>query len=253
MGNAQRTAETGSKKSDFIGWGPHNPGSSGQYERFLEAGKATRFVRTISDPSIGDRFGNLTVIGQTEPGKSGRVVPVRCDCGAPSHWVTKPNLLKGASTRCNKCARAKTAAYRKMFYCYADAMPDDEHRRRLLNRISAAIGRCHNPKQKQFDSYGQRGIEVCQEWRNDKRAFLRHVQTVPGWDDPALDMDRADCNGNYEPGNIRFITRRANALNKRKINDVEAELRAWKLHAAALEQRLRSCRCGAAAPVHNQD
>jgi len=138
-----------------------------------------------------------------------------------------------------------------MFFCYADAMPDDEHRRRLLNRLSAAISRCHNPKQKQFASYGGRGIEVCELWRNDKRAFLQHVQTLPGWDDPNLEMDRENCNGNYEPGNLRFITRTANSLNKRKVNEVEAELVLWRTYAETLEQRLRSCKCGASSEVHH--
>jgi hypothetical protein len=104
-------------------------------------------------------------------------------------------------------------------------MPDDGHRCRLLNRLASQIGRCHNPKDKMYKHYGMRGIRVCDQWRQDRRAFLKYVQTLPGWQDPSLDIDRIDNNGNYEPGNIRFSTKSENTSNRRRVEDLEARIR----------------------------
>jgi hypothetical protein len=42
-------------------------------------------------------------------------------------------------------------------------------------------------------------------------------------------MDRVDVDGHYEPGNIRFVSRRDNLRNKRKIADLEARIRHLEL------------------------
>jgi hypothetical protein len=80
--------------------------------------------------------------------------------------------------------------------------------------------------------YGGRGISVYEEWRRNRAAFLQYVQTLKGWDDPSLQMDRINVNGNYEPGNIRFVSPSENMSNKRKVADLEARIR-------YLEQRLK--------------
>ena len=127
-----------------------------------------------------------------------------------------------------------------MYWKYTLAMPDDGHRTRLLNRLSSAISRCHNPKNAQFRAYGGRGIHVYQEWRDDRTAFLRYVQTCEGWDNPALEMDREDNSGGYVPGNIRFLSRRENLQNVRRIHVLEAEI-----------QRLRRVICRQQEQIHD--
>ena len=104
-------------------------------------------------------------------------------------------------------------------------MPEDDHRTRLLNRLAAAITRCHTTTNKTFIHYGARGIQVFELWRKDRSEFLKYVRTLVGWDQPALDMDRIDNNKGYEPGNLRFVTRSVNAGNKRRIADLEEEVR----------------------------
>lgn len=56
----------------------------------------------------------------------------------------------------------------KYFWKYQDAMPETEHRRRLLNRLSAARGRCENEKNRMYRNYGGRGIAVCDEWKKTR-------------------------------------------------------------------------------------
>jgi hypothetical protein len=129
-----------------------------------------------------------------------------------------------------------------MYWGYAAIVPNDEHRRRLLNRIASCIGRCTLPSNKQWHHYGGRGITVHPAWAWDRGEFLRYIITLPGWDDPGLELDRVENNKGYEPGNLRFISRRDNMLNRRKIShlqqrvqDLEAEvarLRSGELRAA---------------------
>lgn len=196
--------------------------------------------RSFPLPRVGHRSGKLTVTGYILGARRGVIaIIVRCDCQDAEYRVDNNNFRHFKSTRCNLCA--KLAAHEKRFWIYAEAMPDDEHRRRLLNRLSAAITRCHNPKAKlkYWLHYGHRGISVYEEWRKDRTAFLRYVQTLPGWDIPELEMDRIDTNGNYEPGNIRFATKHENLCNKRKVADLEETI-------ASLRHRL----CGAEEQIH---
>lgn len=73
--------------------------------------------------------------------------------------------------------------------------------------------RCYNPKAINFHEYGGRGIIVCDEWRDDFSAFLRDVGPRPG---RGYSIDRIDNDGNYEPGNVRWVTMRQQSNNTRR-------------------------------------
>jgi len=184
--------------------------------------------RRFPVPSIGYRSGKLTVTGYLRGTRGGfAALIVKCECTDREYTVDTSNFKDFKSTRCNICA--KTAASKKRYWAYAEAMPDDNHRTRLLNRLASAISRCHVPTCKYYIHYGARGIFVHKGWRDDRASFLIYVQTLPGWDTPEYEMDRVDVNGGYEPGNIRFVTRSTNLLNKRRIADLEAEIARLRL------------------------
>ena len=169
---------------------------------------------------------------------------VRCSCGAEPHAVYDYNLRKGKSTRCNACAKKAAGHWRKDYWKYAGIVPDDEHRARLLNRISACLNRCTNPKSRQWATYGGRGITVCDEWRADRGKFLAYLVTLEGWDNPALELDRADNDKGYQPGNLRFITKQANNANRRTVLELQRRI-------DELEARLRHCTCRATQSIHD--
>lgn len=216
----------------------------------MEAGAATRFKAQLPRPSVGDRFGALTVV-DLEIGPAGglRSVVCRCGCGRVGPFSVS-NLRKGATTRCNVCAKKVARKTRdKLYYGYDDVVPDPEHRKRLLNRISACHGRCFNPRDPAYKNYGGRGISVY--WGRDRRAFLEHLVTLDGWDDPSLDIDRIDVDGDYAPGNLRFITRQENARNKRKTSVLSKRVRFLEAENALLRARLRHLESGAEEPFHD--
>jgi hypothetical protein len=94
----------------------------------------------------------------------------------------------------------------------------------LLGRLSAIIRRCRNPEVEHYEDYGGRGIDVAQEWVDDRGAFLRYIKTLDGWDNLDLEIDRIDNDKGYEEGNIRFVTRAENLRNKRKVPVLTREI-----------------------------
>ena len=81
--------------------------------------------------------------------------------------------------------------------------------------------RCYNPNMINFKDYGGRGIKVCDPWHkienfisDEYEAYNAHRQLV-GSSRKELTIDRIDNDGNYEPGNIRYVSMKVQASNRR--------------------------------------
>lgn len=73
-------------------------------------------------------------------------------------------------------------------------------------------GRCLNPGDKSYPSYGGRGITISELWVDNFERFFGDLGPAPS---PKHSVDRIDNNGNYEPGNCRWATRSQQQRNKR--------------------------------------
>lgn len=72
--------------------------------------------------------------------------------------------------------------------------------------------RCLNPNATGFESYGGRGVTVCDRWKDSFDNFLSDVGNRPT---PDSELDRIDTNGNYEPNNVRWSDRKVQTRNRR--------------------------------------
>ena len=77
--------------------------------------------------------------------------------------------------------------------------------------------RCENLKHSRYKDWGGRGIRCLFGSAND---FINYIIVDLGYDTlekiKGLYLDRIDNNGHYEIGNIRFVTPKISANNRRK-------------------------------------
>jgi hypothetical protein len=72
--------------------------------------------------------------------------------------------------------------------------------------------RCFAKNNEYYNDYGGRGITICKEWTDFIVFYDWALQN--GYQDN-LEIDRIDVNGNYDPGNCRFVTNKEQSRNKR--------------------------------------
>lgn len=147
----------------------------------------------------GKHFGLLTVIRRASLPEAPRPKWL-CECQCGNTSVAHGQSLRGGTTRSCGCLRKSTATTH-------GRSRTAEHKAWL-----AIKGRCTNPRNKSWPYYGGRGITMCQKWQESFEAFSNDVGEKPG---PRHELDRIDTFGNYEPGNVRWITHKENCNNRR--------------------------------------
>jgi hypothetical protein len=155
----------------------------------------------------GTKFGRLTVLGPAPTKGHGRRWRCRCDCGADI-VVGSWSLRSGKATSCG-CRRRDLVTARLTMH----GQIDDPAYRVWVDMRS----RCLSPASKAFRYYGGRGITICPAW--DRFAtFLADVGPRPS---RKHSIDRIDNNRGYEPGNVRWATRREQMRNTRRNQWIE--------------------------------
>lgn len=86
-------------------------------------------------------------------------------------------------------------------------------RHKLHGVYRLMVDRCHDSRSEFYYNYGGRGINVCQEWLNDRYSFI-YWALENGWES-GLQIDRIDNDSGYSPSNCRFVTPQVNSLNRR--------------------------------------
>lgn len=147
----------------------------------------------------GNRYGKLTVIGLAKSGKH-TYWECKCDCG--KEVTVRGDCLKDGNTKSCGCLNAESKyivhgqAHSKLYHLYY-----------------SILQRCYNPNNEQYFNYGGRGIVMCREWKDDYMAFDKWAKEN-GYT-RGLSIDRINNNGNYEPGNCRWVTQKVQTRNTR--------------------------------------
>jgi hypothetical protein len=155
----------------------------------------------------GLRFGRLVVLGK-DPQSRPRIVRwlCLCDCGN-SVSVLGYSLRDGHTKSCG-CLSIDTVVARSSKH-------GEGKRGKKTAEYKAWLGirkRCDSAVSKGHERYIDRGIQMCDEWRNDYVAFLSHIGRRPS---PSHSVDRIDNDKGYEPGNVRWATPEEQANNTR--------------------------------------
>lgn len=171
--------------------------------------------RTYTKRTPGDEIGvgKATLIQRLD----NRLWEMRCQCD--EIFVGQPSESKGF---CRACAYKYVSAKATK---HGEA-PDIGKKASRLYRIWVNMrARCRNKNNPNYKDYGGRGIEICEEW-NDYCKFKKWAEDN-GYSDE-LSIDRIDVNGNYCPGNCRWVDQKTQMQNTRTTIKVDGvSLKKW--------------------------
>ncbi len=141
----------------------------------------------------------------------------KCFCGT---------MFVAANTRI-KCCIIKSCGCIKLIYKQNKIKIENQKKERIQNktwssdniylyRLWAHIkNKCYNKNDSGFCFYGEKGIVICDIWKNNSKQFINDILLNLGHR-PTIkhQLDRIDVRGNYELSNIRWATPKENSRNK---------------------------------------
>ena len=153
----------------------------------------------------GKRFGKLTVVSFADMRGTRSYWNCICDCG--NEKIASLDHLKNGDIVSCGCVQKST-------------LPPSHKKHGMSNTRLYTIWalmkyRCYNPSRKEYHNYGGRGIKVCDEWLHDSLSFFEWSYKNGYIEGAGLTLDRIDVNGNYEPSNCRWVSRKTQCNNKR--------------------------------------
>lgn len=156
---------------------------------------------------IGKKINYFTILKLEKYTNCGAVVSARCDCGNIKQILLRS--IKSGNTKSCGCFR-NTKKGRS---------------RHPLSRVwKQMISRCYDESHSRYESYGAKGIVVCDEWKNDINLFFDWAISN-GWKE-GLELDK-DKLSDVKPGKIYspefccFITGSENCRNKSNNSIIE--------------------------------
>lgn len=184
----------------------------------------------------GMRFGFLSAIEVSNRSKGITYWRCKCECGSTLN--VRLGALRSGNTKscgCIKIEKIKEAVTKHG--AKINRKPTPEYAVWSLMR-----DRCNNANNQSYKYYGGRGIVVAKEW-DEFCVFLQDMGERPD----GSTIDRINPDGNYEPSNCRWATRKEQSRNRSYCRTVEFEgidrplwdlAEEYKLTATSLRRRI---------------
>ena len=162
----------------------------------------------------GQRFARLLVLEFSELRPRGKNRQAywrcKCDCGLEV-FASGIEMRFGRATSCGCRLAEIRAAAPEMWLTHGHAQGSPKNFSGAYRSYRSMRQRCKNPKSISWRDYGGRGITVCERWDASFSAFLEDMGDRP----EGGSLERIDPNGNYEPGNCKWIPNSEQARNTR--------------------------------------
>lgn len=206
--------------------------------------------------NVGDKFNRLTIVKEVERGKHNEIrYSCLCDCGE-SKIIKKTSLTTGRTGSCGCFRRelhAKNAKERNTTHGLSSHP--------LFNIWRGIKKRCYLKTNENYRLYGERGVRMCDEWRNDFVSFYNWCISN-GWE-KGLQIDKDIIPRKlgippllYSPEMCSIVTCEENNFNRRgnvyaTINGIERAAGEWSkitgIHRSAISERIKKGATGSEA------
>lgn len=176
----------------------------------------------------GQKYNRLTFVRYLEKSeRKTRGYNWLCQCECGKLIPANASKVKSGHTRSCGCLEKEFIGNVNKKYLNKD--------RRLYCVFRSMMNRCNNPKNIRYNSYGGRGIKVCDEWSCELGFDSFYNWSYSNGYEKNLTLDRIDVNGNYEPSNCRWITNQKQQNNRR--DNIFIECDGEKLTIAELARK----------------